>query len=320
MIRRVLIVVAVLVILGLFILWLIRGGASAVVNTVRSLANPIALISGGASGGSLRLPWQPEASNGTSFAQDVQAADQRIAALSGEQTDQPSHPQDFGTPSPFEGAVTLSLGGAHASSPGEEYLKLRASSGAASPIVVSGWSLQSAVSGVRVYLPEGASMFVMGIVNNVGPISLSAGDSAIVTSGVSPVGVSFRENMCDGYLAQVRQFVPDLPEQCPTASASLPETADTLRAYGSSCFDYLASIQDCSLPTNPPANLSSACSTYITNAISYNGCVNTYGAQSSFASPSWRMYLNHTTELWGNSHDIIRLLDAQGRTVDVLTY
>jgi hypothetical protein len=48
--------------------------------------------------------------------------------------------------------------------------------------------------------------------------------------------------------------------------------------------------------------------------------MNAYGGSASFGLNTWRLYLNAYGELWSNSHDVIRLLDAEGRTVDSLTY
>lgn len=328
MIKRILIVVGIVFVIGLLILWLIRGGAAAVGRTAHTLTNPITLIfgSGTSTGGSLWLPWQPaEPTRGPDISQYADEAAQALAQIppdeggQEQQNDRMSQIQQFGNPSPYVGSARLSQGEARASSAAEEYVELRTSG--ASPIVVSGWSLQSALTGVRAYIPEGASMFIMGIVNNVRPVALQDGDVAIITSGASPVGVSFRENMCSGYLAQLRQFTPGISDECPTPSDALPETADNLRTYGGSCFDYIANLPHCSFPgTQLPSDLSSNCRAYVANTFSYNGCVNVYGARDSFALSSWRIFLNRTIELWNNSHDVIRLLDAQGRTVDVLTY
>ena len=321
MIKRILIVVGIVFVIGLLVLWFIRGGPQADLRTAASFSNPIALIFGSStSTGSLQLPWQPaELTRGPDISDYVNSVGQGSEQTQTSQSQQSSQSEDFGNPSPYEGEVRLSLGGARAGNVAEEYVELNASGGI-SPIVISGWSLQSAITGVRVYIPEAAAMFVMGIVNNVGPVALQGGDSAIINSGASPVGVSFRENICSGYAGQIRQFVPQITERCPAPSDMLPETASNLSSYGTSCFDYVANLQQCSLPGTLPSNLSANCQAYVENIFSYNGCVNMYSAQSSFSLPVWRIFLDHTTEMWNNDHDVIRVLDAQGRTVDVLTY
>ena len=202
-----------------------------------------------------------------------------------------------------------------------EHIEAEAALENTAPIGIAGWSLQSAYTGVRPYIQQGASPFLMGTVNNLSPIQLAPGQSALVNSGVSPVGVSFRENICTGYLGQLQSFTPPLPSSCPSPSSQLPLTPDNLKSYGEICFDYLQTIPLCEAPLNNiPSNLPSSCQYFVAEALSYNGCVARNRSRASFAGDSWRIYLNSNAELWRNSHDIIRLLDADGRTVDVLTY
>ena len=324
MIKRILIGVGIFVIIGLIILWLIQGGASAVARTASGLGSPLSFIFGGGNPfGSLQLPWQPEMTRGPDISQFADQADQLLAGDTGDiyQSDRTTQILSYGTPSPYVGSIRLARGAPEESDSSQEFLKLDASYALAAPVVVSGWSVQSALTGARVYLPEGATPFIMGVINTVGAVSLASGDSAIITSGVSPVGVSFKENLCSGYLNELRNFTPELSSDCPAPRDALPETPDTLRNYGGACFDYVASLPHCRFPgTNLPGNLSSACRSFVVNTYSYNGCVNVYRAKSDFELPTWRIYLNHTAELWSNSHDIIRLLDGESRTVDVLTY
>ncbi|MDP2649100.1 MAG: hypothetical protein Q8P19_04365, partial [bacterium] len=69
-----------------------------------------------------------------------------------------------------------------------------------------------------------------------------------------------------------------------------------------------------------PAGISGTCRSFLANVLTYNGCVNVSKGGEVFASSSWRIFLNRTAELWSNSHDVIRLLDSEGRVVDVLSY
>ena len=160
----------------------------------------------------------------------------------------------------------------------------------------------------------------MGRVNAVGEITLAPGGSAIVVTGASPVGVSFQENMCTGYLGTVQPFVPPLVASCPPPSAAIPRTAESEARLGASCFQYLATLPSCTFPQNPPASLSPSCRSEIQTKLSYNGCVNQYKNTSGFASGSWRVYMALGKPLWRVENDIIRLLDGEGRVVDVLKY
>ncbi|MDZ4227221.1 MAG: hypothetical protein U1D26_01960 [Patescibacteria group bacterium] len=325
MIKRILIFVVVVVIIGLVFLWFVAGGAGAVARTAGSMGNPISFLFGnGTSTQFIKLPWQVSLTRGPDISGYVDEADRQLAESNSQDAYQqdadPQEAQSFGNPSPYVGAITLGRGDPKASSPYEEYIEINAV-GLRTTLVITGWSLQSAVSGVRSYIPQGASRFVMGTVNTVQPISIEPGGSAILTTGASPVGVSFRENVCSGYLEGVRDFTPEILLECPAPADLLPATADNIRVYGSPCIDYVASLPRCAFPgTQAPAGISGTCRSFLANVLTYNGCVNVSKGGEVFASSSWRIFLNRTAELWSNSHDVIRLLDSEGRVVDVLSY
>ena len=180
--------------------------------------------------------------------------------------------------------------------------------------------MQSALTGVRAFFPRGADLFFVGAVNAQQDIYLDPEGSAVISSGPSPVGTSFRENVCTGYLDGLQTFRPALSRDCPAPADSLPLTADNLRTYGDACFDFVRELPLCTLPLSAPSSVSPACRIFLANNLSYNGCVQNYRYKTGFQRGAWRIYLNAGGELWRNSHDVIRLLDAEGRTVDVLTY
>jgi hypothetical protein len=324
MIKRILIVVGVIVVIGLILLWIIQGGITSAIHAAENFRNPLSFGGDTGSISTLQLPWQPaDMTRGPDISGYVAQSEQQASDLGGAATPQsgPVMPIPSGTPSPYVGKVHLSLGAPTESDPSLEYLQLSAGYSQSAPIVVSGWSLQSALSGARVYIPEAAPDFVMGIVNNVVPVMLSSGETAYITTGASPVGVSFEENMCMGYLRELRTFTPDISSECPSPKDALPENAQTLQQYGSSCFDYVGSLSQCHFPgTALPSDLSPTCQSFIVNTYSYNGCVNSYRYNADFHLPAWHLYLNHATQLWGNTHEVIRLLDAQGHVVDSLSY
>ena len=327
MIKNVLITSVIVFIIGLIIFWFLTGGVAAAKRTASTLSNPIGLIFGENGLGSfIRLPWQSATSTrGPDISEYATQADEYNRASEDEsvpaETPTPaSQARSFGNPSPYIGKVVFSGDEATEANPAAEYVQLEASGNNSSPVGLAGWSLQSAVSGTRMYIPQAAPVFIMGIVNNVQGVVLEPGAQAIITTGASPVGTSFRENMCSGYLGELQTFTPELSGDCPSPAEVLPMNADNLRTYGGSCFDYLNSLSQCHFPASLPADLSSACRTFVANTMSYNGCTNAYRNKPAFGLPSWRLYIALRTELWANSHDVIRLLDAEGRTVDVLTY
>ena len=319
-------VLFVVILLSLFIFWLLTGGPQRAWDVGKNFTNPVALIfgNGTSTGMSITLPWQPETTRGPDISDYVGAADDEQRAANGQSSDggqATSNLQEYGTPSPYQGEVTLAGSSATASNASEEYLQIQASSENNGSINLSGWSVQSAVSGVRAGIPSAAPAFIAGVVNAVQPVALAPGATAIVTTGLSPVGVSFEENMCSGYLTELQRFTPALNASCPSPSDALPQNASNLRAYGASCFDYIADIPSCHfVGASMPSNISPACRQFVGNNLSYNGCVAMYRSQQNFDLPTYRLYLNQSSKLWNNSHDIIRLLDAQGQVVDVLSY
>lgn len=325
MIKRVLVISLVVFIIALIIFWFITGGWAAASRTARSLSNPLDLIFGTSTSGSfIRLPWQPaELTRGPDISDYAGEADARILASGDEDqfTNAPPAPKGaFGDASPYAGKVSIQESSATESDVAQEYIQLTASENNTQPVAVTNWTLQSAVSGARALVPQASPFFVLGVVNPVQSVYLEPGASVFITTGASPVGTSFRENICSGYLTELHTFTPELSNECPTPPEMLPMNADTLRTYGSSCFDYLGKLTQCHFPTTLPGDLSSACRSFISNTMSYNGCISASRDRVPFALPTFRTYLGLRSELWSNSHDVIRLLDAEGRTVDVLTY
>ena len=325
MLKRVLIVSLVIFIIALIIFWFVTGGWAAAKRTALSLANPIELIFGTSTSGSFfGLPWQPvELTRGPDISDYAEEADARI--LSSGDEDQyyaapPSQKPQFANSSPYAGKVRITDHTATASNIAKEFIQLTASENNTEPVAITNWRLQSAVSGAHAPIPLAAPLFVLGVVNAVQPIYLEPGSSVFITTAASPVGTSFRENICSGYLSELHTFTPELSSECPALSESLPMNADNLRTYGSSCFDYLGTLSQCHFPGTVPGDLSPACRSFISNTASYNGCINTHRNRVPFMLPVFHAYLAFRSELWANSHDVIRLLDERGQTVDVLTY
>ena len=336
MLKKILIGFAIATVVILFLLWLATGGIQEVAGIARGITSPFTPeFWSGVSLNQFRLPWQPEpvrgpdisdisSETGTDAAEtEARTTEEELSDAQKEYDAMVQKMQDaqtFGEPSPFRGQVEIAQGGVTESSPSAEHVTLEASWGNSAPVSLSGWSLQSALTGVRGHIPRGVGLFLMGAVNAQSDIYLNPGGSAVVTSGPSPIGTSFRENACTGYLGTLQTFVPSLSRNCPAPSESLPLTPENLQTYGDVCYDFVQALPPCVFPQNVPADVSSSCRIFLMNNISYNGCVQAHQYESDFTRDSWRIYLNAYGELWRNSHDIVRLLDAEGRTVDVVSY
>ena len=333
MIKKILIGFVIATVVLLLLLWLLTGGFRKIADTVRSFPDFFGFSATTTTPGEFRLPWQPE---GLMLGADL--SDLGGQGGEGSETLTPEEELDrsqkeyeeilkkmedaktFGEPSPYRDLVRLSAGNAAEGSVSGEYVEITATGANTAPVNLAGWSLQSALTGVRTPIPRGADLFILGNLNTQKDIYLNPGAGAIVSSGISPVGTSFRENTCTGYLTGLQTFAPPLSGSCPSPSESLPLTPDNLRTYGDACYDFVQDLPPCVFPRETPANIAPACRIFLMNNISYNGCVQNYQYKSSFSRDSWRIYLGASRELWRNSHDIIRLLDGEGRTVDVISY
>ena len=194
MIRYILILTAVLMLITLAFVWLLTGGWGKITHGGINFANPIDIIffHGTTTGGHLVLPWQLSITQGPDISQYVDEANRETGNTSSDiespqdqyspSQNQPQELQTFGNPSPYRGKVLLGAGAAIESNIHSESIELRASSQNTAPVAMTGWTLQSAVTGVRMNIPPAASPFLMGVVNAVDPLSLAPGEDAIIVS------------------------------------------------------------------------------------------------------------------------------------------
>jgi hypothetical protein len=317
--------------LGLLIVWVLNGGLGKLFGSFKDFSFTGATATSSQEGGGFALPWQPsnifpyiteEYGVVTPGSEPQEAPGTKTPSEYEQLMQGGADPKTYGNPSPLFRHIRISAGYANtaASDPAQEYFNLEASYDNTAPISLTGWSLQSAVSGIRVPLSLAAETFRVGEVNMLEDVSLPPGGSATVVSGISPVGVSFRENKCTGYLAQFQTFEPSLSAHCPAPSDELPLSEENLVRYGEECVSFARTLPSCTLPQHVPTSLSPTCRTFVQTAFSYNGCVDRHSSKSDFATNSWRLYLGSRRELWKNEHDAVRLLDAEGRTVDVYVY
>lgn len=340
MLRRIILGLIIFSLLAMIVIWFLSGGPQSIVRgavgAIPSLTNPFSLQENQ----DFRLPWQPAEIFATinisgstivdvdsSFSyENIQAQQaQELAALENEYDRlvlETQNERTFGTPSPYRGMVHISSGvdTLSESDPVLERIDIVASSANTGAIDITNWSLESALTRTRVYIPRSAAPYIQGTANVLNPTYLEPGETALIQSGASPVGISFRENMCSGYLQQFQSYTPALYEECPAPASVLPLTPDNLMQYGDACFDTIAMLEKCRFPQTFPQTASAQCRNYLANELSYNGCVARNRFRLGFHAPRWRVYLNAQRELWRNSHDAVRLLDANGKTVDVMVY
>lgn len=228
----------------------------------------------------------------------------------------------FGPASPYRGLVRMnhSVSGAGSLDPKNEYIEISASQNVGVPVDISGWRLVSEASGNSAIIPKGTEVPVSGTVNAAEDIVLSPGERAFLISGRSPIGASFKENKCIGYFSTFQTFYPSLPQNCPLPSNELSSFYGQNYIRDAACIDRVSTYSRCQVVLSPPPGLSGVCQNFIVKYLNYNGCVDTHRQDPDFVGKTWRVYLGRTSSLWRTKYELIKLLDANGKTVDAFSY
>ena len=207
--------------------------------------------------------------------------------------------------------------GAQLSDPQKEYLRIVASTKNTGSFTLTGIKIKSTVTNKEIVIPQGVSLPILGSASKNEKISLVPGERAFVSTGRSPIGESFKVNICSGYLGQFQTYTPELRQEC-------PEPLDELKASGideEACTDFVKKIPRCSIYTkNIPSTLSKECSTFVQTTLNYNGCVASHKNDTSFFRNEWRLFLSNATELWKEKREIIKILDSKNTVLDAITY
>ncbi|MDE2213173.1 MAG: lamin tail domain-containing protein [Patescibacteria group bacterium] len=220
--------------------------------------------------------------------------------------------------SALEGEIMIEeYDGARASDPEEQYITLYANPGNSGSIDLSGWQLRSIKTGQSVRIPGAVETALLGEAQSPGDVTLAPGDTAVVTTGRSPIGVSFLENECSQYLAQFQLYTPGFSLACPLPES---EIQNTPLAQDQSCTEAVAGVSPCHTPTSAPSGVSQQCSDFMVSRFSYNGCVLAHQNDTNFEGKQWRIFLGLQSTLWNSTGDTIALLDPEGHLVATVTY
>ena len=207
--------------------------------------------------------------------------------------------------------------GARESDPQAEYVEIKASPENKNLVYIGDWVLKNS-SGKSAAINKATKLPYTGTVNVETPLFLAPGEKAFITSGRSPIGVSFQVNKCSGYLEQFQYFSPPLPADCPSPATDIYINKQDLEQV---CGSYVSTLPRCEIYTDElPSGFSAECVSYIRNNINYNSCVELHKNDFDFFKPEWRIYLGRNVELWENANDLIRLYDHAGSLVDSKSY
>lgn len=231
--------------------------------------------------------------------------------------------EQYSDDSKYKGMVEIkkSTSGPKADDINKEYVVLQANLENEAVVIVSGWSIESLITNRKISIGNATRIF-SGIISSETTVSLAPGEEIIISTGHSPIGVSFKTNKCIGYLEQFQDFTPRLSRQCPSPEDEFNEFSGILISpINDACFEFIDRMSRCKIPTETlPITLSQECNNFITNTINYSGCVANHRNDLDFIGNDWRVFLNRNEELWREKQETLRLLDWDGKTVDEFTY
>lgn len=304
----------------IFLIWIATGGPLRPL----SFAGPrLALPSPLGGGTYLSFPRAPFGIGGSSVSLPGSSSGEG-GALGGSRSSLPTFTGGgtFGEPSPYRGLILMNryVSGAASTDPKNEYLEIRAAQNANVPVNLSGWTLSSDATGNTSVIPKGTETPTSGVINPAQDIVLYSGERAIVISGPSPIGASFRENKCIGYFGTFQNFYPQLPQNCPVPSDELASFYGAGYLRDAACIEYVKTLPRCKIAISPPVGASNACQSFLTKYLHYNGCVGAHQKDADFKGDTWRLYLGRTNSMWRTKYELVRLLDAKGKTVDAFSY
>ncbi len=198
--------------------------------------------------------------------------------------------------------------------PEKEFIEIEVIQANVSNADATGWLLENSL-GEKVPLGKASALPISGKVNETEALKLQGGDHLVVSTGRSPIGVSFHVNKCSPYLEQFQDFIPPLSDECPYVTYE--------RNFGSldgECQIFIQDIRPCETNTRPlPSHVAPSCKAFLDSTVNYNGCVATHKNDPDFYKKEWRIFLGKEKELWDKS-DTITLLDKGGKLIDALKY
>ena len=217
--------------------------------------------------------------------------------------------------------VTLKTRRAKETNPDEEYIEIKADKKNKSPMKITGWKLKGKNS-IDVLIGKGASYIYASIASQPQEdIYLKPGEKAVIATGASPLGTSFKLNKCAGYFEQFNEFTPELDTECPLLRDEEPPSGIS---NNDQCLDYIDRVSSCStvvsIPYKYSSKLSSSCQDYVLQNANYKTCLEKHKNDSDFYLPEWRIYIGRSEELWKKKRETITLYDDKNNIIDSKSY
>ncbi len=221
------------------------------------------------------------------------------------------------------GTATLKTGKAKESDPDREYITLTASKENLGAINITNWEVLSTITNKSASIPEGNRYLRDDDDRHEEDILLYPGEVAYLITGDTPLKVSFRENICTGYLNHEADFSPSLTKQCPLPGDELLRFGGT-NSSNSNCNEFVNDLSRCEIADEDDlrqASLRNSCENFIEDVLDYRGCVAKHDEDANYFDHGvWRIYLEENGELWLSSNETIELRDSDNNLVDTLNY
>lgn len=221
--------------------------------------------------------------------------------------------------SPYQTTTNLYVNRSGSADPGNEYVTMRFQKTGNKKILLTGWRIESDMTGRGATIGKGVNFPFLGGINYDEPIWINPGDTVYLVSGRSPNGISFHSNKCTGYFEQFQDFTPPLEQNCPRVTDDLPRAPNRLPDR---CLNYIDNLPTCRIPleNNLNSNLSPECLSFLSTEINYNKCIDRHRTDPDFYKPEWHIYLNQNESIWKTQREVIKLFDNDGKTVGVVSY
>lgn len=163
-------------------------------------------------------------------------------------------------------------------------------------------------------------MTILGGQSDFGPVNqkriiLRPGSGATIYFGATAPVQNVQTNLCTGYLNNIYNLNPKLPNNCPQPDRNQIVT------FSGACQNFIFSLSSCETPTaeelnrfTSPADID--CHEFLED-LNYQNCYDKNYNKPSFFS-DWRVWLNQNFFI--DTRDRLLLLDDKGLLVDVYSY
>ena len=210
-------------------------------------------------------------------------------------------------------SISSAYASSYSGSPSE--IRLYSNLSGSEKIDITGWRIKT--NHGEIIIPRAVNIYEPSGFAPEQDIVLSANNYVSIYSNTSPISRNLRLNKCTGYLEDIYDFNPQLPQDCPSVSRS---EASYLSGQ---CQTYIFSLWGCKLPevsfynSLPGTNEGNACRAFL-DTINPSTCFQKHRSDIDFLSNEWRVWANQS--ILDLQHDQVQLFDSKGFLVDEYKY